>query len=68
MKWIVPVLAAMGVGLAAAPVLDEPLEPAVEFVGAQNQDWKQQRAAWVGDTIRRNAILTSAVWRGETDR
>lgn len=62
MKWMMPMLVVMSLSLMAWPVLDEPAEPALEFVDVHTTDWTGQRPAWAGDDAKRNAILMSAVW------
>jgi len=48
--------------LIAWPAVDSSDEPALTFVAAGQSNWTGQRAAWVGDDVKRNAIIMSAVW------
>lgn len=62
MRMIFPLMVAGVLVLIAWPVLDAPAEPALAFIDAHQSNWPVQRAAWVGDDEKRNAIIMSAVW------
>jgi len=62
MRMIFPLMVVGVLALIAWPDLDAPAEPALAFIDEQQSNWPVQRAAWVGDDEKRNAIIMSAVW------
>ena len=71
-RYVMSAMVAAVLGLMAWPVMDEPQEPAVEFVHNSVSQWARQHAqnrnTWAGDEQKRNSILMSAVWRAEPRR
>lgn len=67
-KMMISVLIAGALALISWPVVDDPVNPALEFVDVKKNDWTGQRAAWVGDQNKRDAILMSAVWQASVHK
>lgn len=62
MRILFPLAIAGALALIAWPAVDAPDKPALTFVAAGQSNWIGQRAVWVGDDDKRNAIIMSAVW------
>ncbi|HEY9080429.1 hypothetical protein [Magnetovibrio sp.] len=62
MRLIFPLSIAGALAVVAWPLVDTTDDPAMSFIDARTTNFPVQRAAWVGDDEKRNAILSSAVW------
>lgn len=68
MRYLLPTVVAGVLSLMAWPVMDEPSEPALEFVRGDINDWNGVQTSWAGNVDKRDDILMSAVWTVQTGR